>query len=724
VKEQVSSPRKWSALEPEVRAALAIRVDRELAKRSIPGALVYFYVSVVVAFSTPYYRDHPSVFSLVLCATLLVGVIRIASALRLPEGTTSKARVIRPIFLASTYAAFAVWGAFCLITVHFYRMEWTAMFVLLITTGLAAGGSSSLAPDYRMGWRCLSLMMVPTICYEVIAHGDQRVAVAAVIVIYFFFLLAQTKGNWQSFWAASIAAEKEKARGEAERSRTALHTRALLQAVPDLILSLDKQGAILDYKPAKGESLQDPKQFLQAQHIDEIMPADVSAKMRGLIDEALKSGALQTWTYQYTGAGEQPSRSFYARISVSGENRVVVVIQDITENVKLETALRESQKMESVGRLAGGVAHDFNNILTIINGYSAMTLRDLSEDDPLRNPLSEILRAGRQAAALTRQLLTFSRKQLVEPKVVSLNHLVNESREMLQRLLGEDIELVTTLSAASWPVMADPGQINQVLLNLAANARDAMPQGGRLAIKIENVMLDRAAAAQRGSRPGPFVLVSTSDNGMGIDPETREHIFEPFFTTKSGGKGTGLGLATVYGIVQQAGGSISVESAPGAGCTFEILLPKTDVAAAGREVFDELPSLAGSGKETILVVEDQPQVRKLTMTILQSRGYHVLEAATAGDALLTAERYDGPIGLMLTDVVMPYMNGVELAQRFQPLRPEVPVLFMSGYSEEAINQGDITKGLNYLAKPFTPDQLSLKVRDVIDGRQTTGRGAD
>jgi signal transduction histidine kinase len=697
-----------------VRSALALRVDRELANRAVPGALVYFYVSLVLAFSTPYYRDHPSLFSVVGCATLVVGVVRIMTAWRLPE-TNASAKTVRLLFYASTYGAFAVWGVFCLVTVHFYRTEWTAMFLLLITTGLAAGGSSSLAPDYRLAWRCLSLMVVPTICYEAIAGGEQRWAVTAIIAIYYTFLLAQTKGNWRMFWAASIAAEKEKVRGEAERSRTAAHTRALLTAVPDLILSLDEQGAILDYKPAKGESPQN-SHFLEARNIDDIMPADVTIEMRRLIEKALKTGALQTWTYKQPHPGEQSVHSFYARMSVSGERRVVVVIQDITENVKLETALRESQKMESVGRLAGGVAHDFNNILTIINGYSAMALRDLQEGDPLRAPVGEILRAGRQAAALTRQLLTFSRKQLVEPRVLSLNHLVNESRDMLQRLLGEDIELVTALSPHTWPVMGDPGQINQVLLNLAANARDAMPQGGRMAIRVENVVLDRAAAGKAGSVPGNFVMISASDNGLGIDQETREHIFEPFFTTKSGGKGTGLGLATVYGIVQQASGSISVESSPGAGSTFRILLPRTEAPSAGREslAVEEIPALAGSGKETILVVEDQPQVRKLTMAILKGRGYHVLEAATAGDALLTAERYDGAIDLMLTDVVMPYMNGVELAQRLKALRREVPVLFMSGYSEEVINQSDITRGLNYLSKPFTPDQLSMKVRDIID----------
>ena len=719
MRDRLSFTGTWSALEPEVRAALALRVDRELAKRAVPGALVYFYVSVVLAFSTPYYHDHPLVFSVVGFVTLVVGVVRITTAWRLPE-TYSSGNTIRRVFFASTYSAFAVWGFVCLITVHFYRTEWTAMFLLLITTGLAAGGSSSLAPDYRLAWRCLTLMVVPTICYEAIAGGEQRWAVTAVILIYFAFLLAQTKGNWQMFWAASIAAEKEKARGEAERSRTAAHTRALLTAVPDLILSLNEHGAILDYKPAKEETPRNPAHFQAARNIDDIMPANVAAEMRRLIEEALRTGTLQTWTYKHAYPGEQSQRSFYARMSVSGDRRVVVVIQDITENVKLETALRESQKMESVGRLAGGVAHDFNNILTIINGYSAMALRDLKEEDPLRGPIGEILRAGRQAASLTRQLLTFSRKQLVEPRVVSLNHLVNESRDMLQRLLGEDIELVTKLSPADWTVMGDPGQINQVLLNLAANARDAMPHGGRMTIKVENVVLDRGAAAEAGSAPGSFVMVSASDNGMGIDQETREHIFEPFFTTKSGGKGTGLGLATVYGIVQQAGGSISVESSPGAGSTFRILLPRTEVASAARETLaaEDVRTLLGSGKETILVVEDQPQVRKLTMAILKSRGYHVLEAATAGDALLTAERYDGAIDLMLTDVVMPYMNGVELAQRLKPLRPEVPVLFMSGYSEEVINQSDITKGLNYLSKPFTPDQLSLKVRDIIDRRLT------
>jgi two-component system, cell cycle sensor histidine kinase and response regulator CckA len=396
-------------------------------------------------------------------------------------------------------------------------------------------------------------------------------------------------------------------------------------------------------------------------------------------------------------------------------------IRDVTaykkeqqERDSLAGQLQQAQKLESIGRLAGGVAHDFNNLLTIINGYADLAAEDVSPDDPLHLALDEIRQAGGRAAELTQQLLAFSRKQVISPKPVNLNDFVGQNQNMLQRLIGEDIEFTSHLDPLPGVAMADPGQLHQVLMNLVVNARDAMPEGGRLTIATANVDLDEDAAAQfAGARPGAYVTLSVSDSGCGMDAEVRQRIFDPFFTTKGEGRGTGLGLATVYGIVSQSGGWIGLESAPGAGSTFTMGLPRLE-----SEVTSEVPAveqhtnLRGSG--TILLVEDQADVRRFTAKVLLSYGYRVLEAETGGDALLIAERHGAAIDLMLTDVVMPRMTGKELADRLRPLRPNMPVLFMSGYAEDAIaRHGILDEGVNHIAKPFAPEELALKIRDVL-----------
>ena len=394
--------------------------------------------------------------------------------------------------------------------------------------------------------------------------------------------------------------------------------------------------------------------------------------------------------------------------------------QDVTEHKQLEQQLIQAQKMEAVGRLAGGVAHDFNNLLTIINGYAQLLIEPISPQDPRRGHLKEILMAGERAASLTRQLLAFSRRQVLEPRVLNLNSVLADVAKMLRRLIGEDVELVSTLKPDLGRVKVDPGQIEQVIMNLAVNARDAMPQGGKLFIETSNVEID-ANYARRHSpmMPGKYVMVAVSDTGCGMDLETQAHAFEPFFTTKEKGHGTGLGLATVYGIVKQSGGFIWVYSAPGHGSTFKIYLPFIEEALPTAEPA-EAPAELAKGSETVLVVEDERGVRSLVCEALASHGYKVLEAAGAASALEISERYTEPIHLLLTDVVMPQTGGKELAKGFSTLHPETKVLYMSGYIDDAIvRHGILEVGTSFLQKPFQPKALLLKIREVLKMKSGT-----
>ena len=403
----------------------------------------------------------------------------------------------------------------------------------------------------------------------------------------------------------------------------------------------------------------------------------------------------------------------------------VATMRDISREMELEEQFRQAQKMEAVGRLAGGVAHDFNNLLTIIHLSARLLERKLSAEDPLWQHVQRIRETGERATKLTGQLLAFSRQGVMEPKVIDLNHMAAEVTEMLFRLIGEDIELVTHLSDGLWPVYADPIQIEQILFNLAVNARDAMPQGGTLSISTANLALDRAYAdRQLDVQPGEYVMLAVSDTGVGMDDQVRAHLFEPFFTTKERGKGTGLGLATVFGIVRQHGGHIQVCSEPGHGATFRIYLPRTeDVEARPPEPAQApLPSGPTPARETLLLIEDEADVRVLAAQILDSQGYRILAAANGSEAIRLSEEYDGPIHLVLTDVVMPQMSGPEVAEQLSAQRPEMRVLYMSGYADEAaVQHVRPTKQIPFLPKPFSVEQLLLKVRAVLDGQTQTER---
>jgi signal transduction histidine kinase len=376
--------------------------------------------------------------------------------------------------------------------------------------------------------------------------------------------------------------------------------------------------------------------------------------------------------------------------------------------------LLQSQKLEAVGQLAGGVAHDFNNLLTAIIGFSQLGLDQLAENDPLRRNLDEIKNASERAASLTRQLLAFSRKQVMQPQVLDLNSVVPDMEQMLRRMIGEDIELRTALQPDLGNVKADPSQMEQVIMNLVINARDAMPSGGKLTIETVNTDLDETYARHHVAVvSGAYVMLAVSDTGIGMDEETQNHIFEPFFTTKELGKGTGLGLSTVYGIVKQSGGTIWVYSEVGKGTTFKIYLPRVDERAEEYKnpvAAAQLPK----GNETILLVEDADLVRRLAKEVLENNGYRVQEAATGTDALRIGEQTQEPIDLLLTDVVMSEMSGRELANRLTSLRPEMRVLYMSGYTDDAIvHHGVLDEGINFIQKPFSPYGLALKVREVL-----------
>ncbi len=394
--------------------------------------------------------------------------------------------------------------------------------------------------------------------------------------------------------------------------------------------------------------------------------------------------------------------------------KVIHIATDITEQKRAETELRESQKMEAIGRLAGGVAHDFNNMLSIINGYAELLLMKLNADDPLRSEIGQILKAGNRAADLTRQLLAFSRKSIVQPKVISLYNVVRGMEKMLHRLIGEDICMVIEPAGDLGHVKADPGLIEQVILNLAINSRDAMPQGGQLTIETRNVELDEIFSQRHVSvMPGAYVMLAVSDTGEGMDEATRQRIFEPFFTTKEKGKGTGLGLSMVYGIVKQNNGSIWVYSEPGQGTTFKIYLPCSADAADTEQIASIEPSARGT--ETLLLVEDEEAVCLLVKEILLSAGYKVLTAVNGGEALMLLERRRDPVHLLLTDVVLPGMSGRELADRLLKIHPEMKILFMSGYTDNAIvHHGVLDPGAQFIGKPFTMKAVQRKVREVLD----------
>ena len=501
----------------------------------------------------------------------------------------------------------------------------------------------------------------------------------------------------------------------AERER---RFRALIENSTDAIAMFAPDGRITYASPATASVLgYDSAEFEARNAFDLIHPEDL-ARIRPDLIKGLRGSerkvALEARVRHRDGSWRLCEGMFTNLLRDPAVGAVVANYRDVTERRGLEQQLRQAQKMEAVGRLAGGVAHDFNNVLTAIFGYADLVLEEMPADSPARQDLEEIRKAAQRASALTRQLLAFSRQQVLEPVVLSMNDLAQDIDNMVHRLVGEDVELRLSLSADVGNVRADPGQLTQVIMNLAVNARDAMPAGGKLLIETANADLaEQYAELHQPVIPGHYVMLAVSDTGTGMDAETRARIFEPFFTTKERGKGTGLGLSTVYGIVKQSGGYIWVYSEPGRGTTFKVYLPRVDAPAQPVAAPREAGTVAGV--ETILLAEDDEMLRPLAKGLLEKLGYTVLEAENATQALARAGAHTGPIQLLVADVVMPGASGRELARRLADARPDTRVLYVSGYTDDAIvHHGMLEPGLNFLQKPFTPAALARKVRDVLD----------
>jgi len=479
-------------------------------------------------------------------------------------------------------------------------------------------------------------------------------------------------------------------------------------------------GSLLDVNPALVSMLgYDSQEELMTRNLDRDIYETPLAR-RAAIDTCKLAGRVDGVEVRWKRRDGKPidvrMSGRMIRAGHGQDGQMEVLVDDITVRRNLEQQLRQAQKMEAVGRLSGGIAHDFNNLLGVIIGYSEILEERLGRDEKLRKPVVEIRKAGQRAASLTRQLLAFSRQQVLEPKVLRLNAVVSDIEKMLRRLIGEDIELTTELAANLGHVKADQGQMEQVIMNLAVNARDAMPSGGKLVIETKNVEVDQEVALQRGYiNPGSFVMIAVTDTGMGMDAETQSHIFEPFFTTKEQGKGTGLGLATVYGVVKQSDGFVWVYSEPGHGARFEVLLPRVE-EPAHIALKPANSRSSRSGSETILLVEDDDSLRGLATAILSESGYAVLEAANGAGALtLAREKSRGQIHLLLSDVVMPGMSGPQVADEVSSIHPDMKILFMSGYSEFAAGHDQISRpGRFLLQKPFTQQELTSKVREVLD----------
>jgi PAS domain S-box-containing protein len=460
--------------------------------------------------------------------------------------------------------------------------------------------------------------------------------------------------------------------------------------------------------------------LLQMGKLDIVAP-EARAAIAGIGESLLAEGQTLFETINLTKDGKRIPVEVNAHIfDIDGTPALLSSVRDISERkaaeaakAKLEAELRQAQKLESVGRLAGGVAHDFNNLLTVINGYSGFLLNGLNDTDPLRPYAEEIRNAGERAAGLTKQLLAFSRKQVIEPRLLNLNSSIRDALPMLQRLIGEDIALTTRLGDSLGQVIADPDQIHQVLMNLVVNARDAMPDGGRLGIETANADLaEDDVAIQNDAVPGRYVLMTVTDTGHGMEEEIRQQVFEPFFTTKGFGKGTGLGLSTVYGITRQSGGWIDVRSELGVGTSFKVYLPRMDGEPLPER--KEAGASTEEGSETILLVEDQAAVRSFTSAALKRYGYRIIEASGGEEAIAVAGRHPGPIQLLLTDVVLPGMNGKALSERMKVFRPDLKVLFTSGYTADVIaHRGVLDQGVSFLQKPYSLHELAAKVRELL-----------
>jgi PAS domain S-box-containing protein len=503
----------------------------------------------------------------------------------------------------------------------------------------------------------------------------------------------------------------ERKRTEEELRESEKRYRTLFEKTNDAIFVVDKRtGRILDANDSAGQltgrALPDLCQLMTR----DISPEEAEARLAAV---ALNNKPMDFGRVTYVRPDDTQRIALLNTVPLDDE-KVFSIARDITNEVKLEEHFRQAQKMEAIGRLAGGIAHDFNNLLVPIVGYAELGMVNLSPSDKLYANLQRIHEAGKRAADLTQQILAFGRKQVLEMKALDLNEIVANFEKMMRRLIREDIILITILTPSRLPVRADPAQIEQILMNLVVNARDAMPQGGNLTVETGNIFLDEQYAQKHIEvQPGPYVLLAVSDTGIGMDAEIRERIFEPFFTTKTQGQGTGLGLATVFGIVKQHGGNIWVYSEPGQGTTFKIYLPQAENITETHVSATTQP-VSIYGTETVLVVEDESTVRQLVCETLAAHGYRVLEAKSPAEGIELAAGYKDTLHLVLTDVVMPQMNGRQLYEEVAAIHPEIRVLYMSGYADNVIvHHGILEENVKLLQKPFTVHGLTQKVRAAL-----------
>ncbi|HXN22934.1 MAG TPA: PAS domain S-box protein [Candidatus Dormibacteraeota bacterium] len=588
----------------------------------------------------------------------------------------------------------------------------------VVITGIA--GQSCENPPFHCGYRLIprdpdDLSFAPVPPY-------QAISVSVALVLLFgalFYLLTRRRS------AERRAREMSKLSESLRESESALRKseeryRELFENANDMVFTLDLEGNLVSLNKSGERITGYSREEAQNKSVTGCLKPELLGRTRQMLFGELAGEPRREYETEIISKdGREVALEVSSRLIYENGKSVAVqgIARDITNRRELEEQLRQSQKMEAIGRLAGGVAHDFNNLLTVIKGHAEMLADRIGPSHAARKDIQQIQQGADRAASLTQQLLAFSRQQVLKPRVLDLNTVVIEMAKMLPRLIGEDIELVMVPSALAAQVKADPGQLEQVILNLAVNARDAMPRGGQLTIELSNAQIDEHYVKQHaGVEAGRYVLLAVSDTGCGMDAETQKQIFDPFFTTKELGKGTGLGLATVYGVVKQSGGFVWVYSEVGKGSTFKIYLPRVEQALEGLSLVNDVrPSWRG--EETVLVVEDEDAVRELTREFLETRGYTVVEARNGAEALQIAATHAHPIDLLVSDVIMPGMSGPELAQQLFSLHPEIKVLYVSGYTADAVPQGMLNTRAPFLSKPFSRDALLQNVREILEGTQ-------
>ena len=700
-------------LEPQTEAAFHSQGERDLARRSVPGSMVYFVVTLAVAYGTPYGSEHPYIITVAAAITCILGATRLIFGMWLAKASGEALLRWRMPLRASILGLFVFWGLFSALTLELYQFSWTTMLVLFATSALAGGGTSSLAPRPFLGRVCLISIILPAILWSA-WHGEREgYSLVALGTIYLAFLLEQIRQHWEVYRSTSVAAALEAKRENDKLFRT------VFEAADAGMGLLTPDGCFFRVNSRLCALLDKAEEDLLASDLQTFFPSIDLPGGDGR-KTVLQDSPLLDFEHEFeystgekvwlsatlaTVGGRTNERPYYVLLARDVSERK----QADLERKKMEARLSQARKLESIGALAGGVAHDFNNLLTVIIGYAELA-QAAAAGQPVQAELEEILKASRRAASLTRQLLAFGRAQVLQPERVRLNDLLGDMRELLGRTLGENIELRLELGPDIGEVLVDAGQMEQVFLNLALNARDAMPEGGTFTVRT---------SAESDST----VRLTFRDTGVGMDAETRRRAFEPFFTTKGVGEGVGLGLASVYGIIKQSGGAISLDSEPGEGTTVLLSLPLTTplplTPSDHEQALRREPSAVKPGASgTVLIVEDEDSLRELVRDVLGNAGYAVVTASDGRQALELAESHRNVIHLLLTDVIMPGMNGKEVASRLSEARPELPVLFMTGYSDRRTQLDKaLTAGARLIHKPFTPDELLKAVRLTLQRKQ-------